>query len=224
MRLIQKLVPLCCWLSLYLFAWSANADDGAPDSFFATGVSAKPVRAVAVQADGRILLGGMFTDISGFPTRSVARLHPDGTVDKDFYAAISGSTPAVHALAVQPDGKILVGGVFSSVDGTERGNLARLNSDGSLDREFSASGLGANGKVNALALQPDGKVLLAGSFTRVAGMPRGYVARLNADGSLDKTFGEHPGANWYVSDIALQPDGKVLVCGNFTRFNSTRAC
>jgi uncharacterized delta-60 repeat protein len=221
-RLIQKLVPFCCCLSLYLFAWSANADDGVPDSFFATGVSAKPVRAVAVQADGRILLGGMFTDISGFPTRSVARLNPDGTMDKDFYAAISGSTPAVHAIAVQPDGKILIGGVFSSVDGTERGNLARLNSDGSLDREFSASGLGANGKVSALALQPDGKVLLAGNFTRVAGIARGYVARLNADGSLDKTFGEHLGANWFVSDIALQPDGKVLVCGNFTKFNSSK--
>ncbi|MEG0923252.1 MAG: delta-60 repeat domain-containing protein, partial [Comamonas sp.] len=67
----------------------------------------------------------------------------------------------------------------------------------------------ANGTVNSVAVQPDGKVLVGGAFTQVGGQTRNRLARLNADGSLDASF--NPDANGTVNSVAVQPDGKVLV-------------
>lgn len=91
----------------------------------------------------------------------------------------------VSAIAVQPDGKVLVGGNFSGVGGGPRGGVVRLNPDGSPDASFGGSGLGASGSVAAVVLQPDGKILVGGSFTSYDGVARGNILRLNADGSPD---------------------------------------
>jgi len=223
-----------CWLTFVVALAACPSSDleaqpaapGVPDGFFASGEIAGPVRAVVAQPDGKVVIGGGFTNVSGFPTLRVARLNPDGSVDTTFYAGIAGgggaAQPSVDALAVQPDGKILIGGQFSSVDGTIRNNVARLNIDGSLDTSFSSDHQGPNAKVNALALQPDGRILIGGRFNRVGDAARGRLARLNVDGSLDRGFAEgRAGAEATVSDIALQPDGKVLVAGYFRKFNSS---
>ena len=107
-------------------------------------------------------------------------------------SALDGFDPgangnAVDVLAVQPDGKILVGGEFGLLGGSARIFLGRLNADGSLDTSFNP---GADGGVYALAVQPDGKILVAGAFTMLGGggtgtTPRSSLGRLNADGSLD---------------------------------------
>jgi uncharacterized delta-60 repeat protein len=98
----------------------------------------------------------------------------------------------VNSIAVQSDGKVLIGGLFTSYNGTSRGYVARLNTDGSLDTGFLATGAGAGGltypDVNSIAVQSDGKVLIGGLFTSYNGTSRGYVARLNTDGSLDTGF------------------------------------
>src|SRR5439155_21620324 len=121
----------------------------------------------------------------------------------------SGVDGRVNAIAVQPDGKVVIGGGFSTVKGGLRTSIARLNADGSLDNSFDP-GSGANGGVNAVALQPDGRLIIAGGFTTVNGIARKFVARLNADGSVDSSF--DPGAvSAGVSSMALQPDGKQLV-------------
>ncbi|WP_198973132.1 delta-60 repeat domain-containing protein, partial [Xylophilus sp. ASV27] len=86
------------------------------------------------------------------------------------------------SLAVQPDGKVLVGGGFTQLGGQTRTYLARLNADGSLDTGFNPD---ANNAVYSLAVQPDGKVLVGGAFTQLGGQTRNRLARLNADGSLD---------------------------------------
>jgi uncharacterized delta-60 repeat protein len=113
---------------------------------------------------------------------------------------------------VQPDGKVLVGGEFTTLGGEARNNIARLNVDGSVDLGFNP---GANDRVYSLAVQPDGKVLMVGDFTTLGTQTRNRIARLNADGSVDGGF--NPNANsGAVRSLAVQPDGKVLVGGLFT--------
>jgi uncharacterized delta-60 repeat protein len=136
---------------------------------------------------------------------------------------MSGVSPVgfhggVAAVAVQPDGKVLIAGLFTTVNGTNRNSIARLNADGSLDGSFNP-GTGVNGTVSSVALQLDGKVLIGGSFTSVNGTNRNNIARLNANGSLDGSFDPGTGANGIVRSIALQSDGKVLIGGDFTTVN-----
>jgi uncharacterized delta-60 repeat protein len=114
-------------------------------------------------------------------------------------------------MVMQADGKILVGGWFSSLGGQTRNRIARLNSDGNLDSSFNPV---ADNFVNTLALQADGKILLGGWFSTLSGQPRNRIARLNADGSLDTSF--NPGADSEVYSLAIQADGKILVGGVFS--------
>lgn len=122
----------------------------------------------------------------------------------------------VTALAVQVDGKILLGGGFSTYNGVSRNRIARVNTDGSLDVTFDP-GSGASSSVAALAVQADGKVLLAGFFTTYNVVSRSRIARINTDGSLDASFNPGTGANNTVSALAVQADGKILLGGQFTR-------
>jgi len=166
-----------------------------------------------------VLLGGNFTTIAGVSRNRIARLNSDGSLDTGFNPG-TGANNNVWALAVQFDGKVLVGGEFTTMDGVSRNRIVRLNSDGSLDTGFNP-GTGANGIVLALAQQPNGKVLIGGAFTTIAGVSRNYIARLNADGSLDTTFESSSGPNLQVNTMALQSDGKVLVSRRSTACRGT---
>ncbi|HNQ90928.1 MAG TPA: cadherin-like beta sandwich domain-containing protein [Verrucomicrobiota bacterium] len=166
-----------------------------------------PVRNVTVQADGKILFGGDFTAVDGFPRHRIARLNPDGVLDASFDPDASFR---VHCVAQQPDGKILVGGEFTLLGGVAHSRIGRLEMNGAPDPGFNVT---ANGPVRALALQPDGKILLAGTFTAVGGQTRLRIARLHPDGTLDSL---NPGANGSVEAIALLPDGQIVVGGLFT--------
>jgi uncharacterized delta-60 repeat protein len=166
------------------------------------------VSALAVQADGKILVGGSFTTIGGQPRDRIARLNPDGTLDTAFNPGANGS---VGALAVQADGKIVVGGSFSELGGQPRGNIGRLNPDGTLDAAFNPGE--GTGSVRTLVVQADGKIVVGGSFTELGGQPRDNIARLNANGTLDAAF--DLGADDMVRALAVQADGKILVGGNF---------
>jgi len=171
---------------------------------------------MALQTDGKIVVGGNFTTLGGgASTRRdfIGRLNPDGTVDTSFNP---GAGAAVSALAIQADGKILVGGAFSTLGGGTRRYIGRLNTDGTLDTSFDP---GAGGALAALAVQADGKILVGGSFLTLGGggtgtTPRNYIGRLNPDGTLDTSF--DPGAGSLVYAFALQADGRILVGGNFT--------
>jgi uncharacterized delta-60 repeat protein len=203
--------------------------DGSLDVSFDPGANGD-VYAFAVQADGKILVGGWFTTLGGGGTGTttrncLGRLNADGSLDATFNP---GATNAINALALQPDGKIVVGGFFFTLGGggtgtTARSMIGRLNADGSLDTGFNP---GANDSVEALSLQPDGKILVGGMFTRLGGggmgtTTRNQLGRLNADGSLDTSFdpgvGSIPLRSPSVPAVAVQPDGKILVGGGFTR-------
>ncbi len=131
-----------------------------------------------------------------------------------------GANIDVYTVVLQPDGKIIIGGLFTSYIGTTRNHIARLNTDCSLDNSFDP-GTGANNNVYTAALQPDGKIIIGGSFTTYNGTTRNCIARLNADGSLDNTFYPGSGADNSVKTITLQPDGKIIIGGHFTLYNGT---
>ncbi|MCA8829614.1 T9SS type A sorting domain-containing protein [Hymenobacter pini] len=117
----------------------------------------------------------------------------------------------------QADGKYIIGGNFTAINGVAASRLARLESNGTLDVAFTTA-CQANGPVTSLALQPDGRLLVGGSFTTLAGSPRTYVGRLEASGALDASFAPYtPPARTSggVSKVLVQPDGRVLVSGLF---------
>src|SRR4029077_14958951 len=148
--------------------------------------------------DGKILVGGGFTYFDDRPQGRLVRLNPDGSVDATF-ACGSGADEAILALCVQPDGKILVAGDFTLLNNAARPHIARLLPDGAADNSFNP-GAGPDKSVRSLAIQSDGKVVIACTFQRVAGALRNNIARLKADGSLDQTFdpgeGVGGGAPW----------------------------
>ncbi|MCX7556018.1 delta-60 repeat domain-containing protein [Xanthomonadaceae bacterium JHOS43] len=121
---------------------------------------------------------------------------------------------AVNVVVAQPDGKLIVGGQFTTWNGQALGSLGRLIPDGSRDAAFAPDIVG---EVYSVALQPDGKVLAAGAFTQVAGVAQAGLARLDADGSLDASF--MPVVNGPVHVVAAQADGGVLVGGDFSQVN-----
>jgi uncharacterized delta-60 repeat protein len=142
------------------------------------------------------------------------------------FSTDGGFDLAVHAIEIQPDGKILVGGWFTNYQGSTANGIIRLNADGSIDNSFStitgfeySSGL--FGGVYSIALQSDGKILVGGSFTLFDGQIANRIIRLNSDGSKDNSFDNSIGFNDTVKDITIQPDGKILVGGAFTSYKSS---
>ncbi len=184
------------------------------------------IYALALQNDGKILIGGSFTSLNASPRTNLARLNPDGTLDAGFKPVVmSGGSyfPAapgvLNSLAVDSQGRILVGGDFTSVYGQVRTNLARFNSDGSLDTNFSAVA-GTDYAVDSVALEKYGKILIGGNFNVVNGVTNKYLARLNSDGTLDRSFNTGSGPDDIVLSIALQSDGKVVLGGGFVDINT----
>jgi uncharacterized delta-60 repeat protein len=196
-------------------AWCPGAlvrldTDGRKDSAFLVSSLAYGPETMAMQEDGKILVGGVFDKIGGQSRTKLARLNPDGTLDPSFTPAIDGP---VRPIAVQADGKILITGIFNSVAGQAHTNLARLNPDGTVDAAFHAD---VNSWVFWMAQQTDGKIVLGGQFTRVNGQSRVGLARLHPDGTLDHEFSPGVDGNGLVYSVAIQVDGKILVGGDFT--------
>jgi uncharacterized delta-60 repeat protein len=192
-------------------------DDGSLDSGF--NVAAGPnrsVRTMALQPDGKVIIGGLFTVVAGTNRNYIARLNHDGTVDT-FLNPGAGADNPVNAVALLPDGRLAVGGAFTTFNGVPRQGIALVSTNGSLDLGFDP-GLAANGVVYAVAVQPDGKILIGGDFTRVGTNDLRRVARLNLDGSVDSSFNPAGGANGPVRAILVQSDGSIVLGGTFTSF------
>jgi uncharacterized delta-60 repeat protein len=186
------------------------------------------VWALALQPDGKVIVGGNFSKYNGIDIISIARLNADGTLDTTFNQGGFGTDATIFDIVLQPDGKILIAGSFTQYNRVARSRIARLNADGTLDTTFSQTGSGLNDLVSVMVLQPDGKVLVGGQFTAYNGIARSRVARLNADGTLDTTFSQtglglhyHNSNNGGVRGIALQPDGRMIVGGGFDRYDTT---
>jgi uncharacterized delta-60 repeat protein len=195
--------------------------DGALDTGFNPDANST-VTSVAVQADGKILLGGAFTSVGGIPRNSIARVNANSMLDSGFNPNVNID---VRSVAVQADGRILLGGNYDGSGGSARNSIMRVDADGTLDAGFNPKVSYGNDTafdfkcVNSVAVQADGKILLGGRFTSVGGFLRNNIARLNADGALDAGF--NPNANSTVNSVAVQADGKILLGGDFTAVNGT---
>ena len=200
--------------------------DGTMDSTFYSGLSQPTVYAIAVQADGKILVGGSFSSYVGVTRNNLARLNADGSVDVTFLNGLTGASGNVRCIQIQPDGKILIGGDFTVVNGTSRTHVARLTSTGALDTGFSTTTISGS-TVYALALQPDNSIVIGGNFSAYYynnGLSNySYnIARLYADGSMDITF---TCSNSYFATtyaLGLQSDGGILAGGNFIYSQANR--
>ncbi|MEQ1932693.1 MAG: choice-of-anchor D domain-containing protein, partial [Fimbriimonadaceae bacterium] len=200
---------------------------GDPELAFNPSIDGSAVRTIAVQPDGKAIIAGSFTSVNGVPRNNIARLNANGSLDMGFDPN-TGSD--VTSVALQADGKILLGGYFTTLQpngaasAVARSRIARINADGSLDSSFDPN---ANGSVNIVAMQADGKIILGGGFTTLqpngaaSATARSRIARINADGSLDTGF--NPRANFPVYCAAVQADGKVLLGGQFTTLQPNEA-
>ncbi len=178
------------------------------------------VSAMLLQPDGKVIIAGEFTAVNATNRNNIARLNPDGSLDTSFDPGI-GPNNIINAMALQSGGQIVIGGDFTALDGSNYSYVARLNADGSLDTSFS-TGLGPDRFVNAVAIQPNGQILIGGAFDTINLISSHSIARLNTDGSLDTSFSTGSGADNAVDAITLQTDGKILIGGEFDSFNGTR--
>jgi len=204
-----------------LFGQSPTANDG-----FDPNVNGA-ILVATTQRDGKVLVGGAFTTVQPngasdkIDRNYVARFNADGTLDDGFNP---NANDQINAIALQPDGKVLIGGLFTTLQPnnaaapTARNRLARLNADGSLDTAFNPDvGGGLAPQVTSIVVQANGQIVIGGTFRSVGSVVRNYIARLNANGSLDATY--NPSPNSAVLSLALQGDGKVLAGGSFTALN-----
>jgi uncharacterized delta-60 repeat protein len=216
-------IPLCrCQLRLHarlkeaaqlivgLLVLSCAASAATVDPAFAP-VANGIVSTLAVQPDGKVLVGGSFTAIGVVPRAYLARLMPDGSLDTSFQTSLDG---AVRVIRVQADGRLLIGGNFTLVDGTLRGPLARLHANGTLDTTFAPAIAG--GGVGSLVLLQDGNVITGGEFTTVGGAPRPLIARLDSGGGVDTTFEPDLGPVTQLGTLAVTADGHVIASGSYT--------
>ncbi len=207
--------------------------DGTRDPTFIAAVNATPcgdIEDIIVQPDGKIIIVGNITFCVGSTinnNENILRLNTDGTIDNSFQVQANGFN--VKKVLLQNDSKIIIGGVFSNINGVSREGLARLNPDGSLDTTFDI-GTGFNDAVNSIALQSNGKLIVVGDFTTYNGATQNKIVRLNTDGTVDTSFSSGNGPGRYspssnstfirdIETVSLQSDGKIIIGGNFNRYN-----
>jgi uncharacterized delta-60 repeat protein len=186
-----------------------NADGTQDGAFTMSSAAPYMLSRFALDAMQRIL----FLGVSDRPDVRYFRLNPNGDRDVSFNPSVSLFSQ-VYAVARQADGKILIAGKFTQVNGLERGSLARLNADGTIDPTLDA-GPGFNNPPKYLLPQADGKIIAVGDFTTFKNVARPGIARILPDGNLDLAFAPDF-ADGTVTTAALQSDGKILIAGYFS--------
>jgi uncharacterized delta-60 repeat protein/uncharacterized repeat protein (TIGR01451 family) len=193
-------------------------ENGSIDDSFSVGLGTDgSINYAAIQSDGKIIIVGNFTEINGHPSRNIARLNVDGSVDFSFDVG-SGATGSLDVVKIQDDGKILFGGVIGEYNGVVRYGIARVNNDGLLDNTFNPS-VNSN-SINDICLLENNKIVIVGDFSSLSGIERNKIARINENGSVDATFDPLIGFDNAPKQVISQIDGKLLVGGNFTNFRN----
>lgn len=220
--MLKRLSLIC---STWLVFNVVCAQPGSLDLSFNPGTGLNGgIQSLELQPDGKILFAGSFSSYNGVTMNDIGRVMPDGVIDPSFNSG-TGVNGGVNTLAIQPDGKVLIGGFFQDYNGVSRNGIARLNTDGSLDASFdpgqgvsTAGGFG-DGLVYKIIVQSDGRILVGGSFTRFDGIECNGLVRLNANGSLDLAFALDSNADVVVLALSIQSDGKIVVGGGTTQEN-----
>lgn len=188
--------------------------NGTLDTTFNPPTLNNVVYTVATQSDGKIIAGGAFTN-QGYTEPFLAKITSQLDPDTTFNPGV-GPGNAVYTFASQSDGKIIFGGAFTTYSGSSANRIERINTDGTIDTSFN-QGVGFNGDVFAIKIQPDGKILVGGSFTSYSGSAsQNRIIRLNSNGTRDTTFNQGTGASSTVYDLQLQSDNKIIAVGAFS--------
>jgi uncharacterized delta-60 repeat protein len=179
------------------------------------------VNTIVIDSNGKIYVGGFFTTYKGVQANRIIRLNPDGSKDTEFDNS-TGFNGAVTTIAIDSNGKIYIGGSFSTYKGVSAWNIIRLNPDGSKDTGFDNS-TGFNTFVRAIAIDSNGKIYVGGTFSSYKGVEANEIIRLNPDGSKDTEFDNSTGFNNIVYDITIDSNGKIYVGGLFTTYKGVEA-
>jgi len=200
-----------------------NVDGGLDTSFDAGNGPDELLRAVQVGDDGTVYVGGSFDLWAGASNHSLVALDPDGTqrsVGQFARDGFSESTDDVRDIEVLPGGGLLVAGWFAKYQGVDRTGVVKLSPDGNLDSSFVPPTLASSNVVNSLAVQPDGKVLVAGSFSSVNGNTVRGLVRLDRDGTLDPSFNPGAGVDFggWIESVESTSTGSLIAGGRFTGY------
>lgn len=185
--------------------------DGSVDEDFDVSAAMRPVGSFSIypMADGRFVFGS---------SRKIARLLADGSVDPSFRPARSGPS-SVDAATVQPDGKIVVGGNFTQVDGVLRSGLVRLDPDGTVDQDFDPENGLVLSEIRSIATDIEGGVWVVGGPLAPNGDTLPLLARYLPDGSLDPDVHIEFGANSVIQSVVVDSQGRVTFGGRFNTVN-----
>ena len=181
------------------------------NTFLLNGFTVNPniVDYILILSDGKILIA------TSSPSYGLFRLNTNGSKDTTFTDGIMNGF--IEEIAVQSDGKILIGGSFTTHNSVTKNRLLRLNSDGTVDNTFDI-GTGFNLSVTSIFVQSDGKIIVGGTFTLYEGITKTRIIRLNSNGSIDNTFNAETGFNNTVRDIIVQSNSLIYVGGLFTTY------
>jgi uncharacterized delta-60 repeat protein len=181
------------------------------------------VTSLALEASNQKLVAvGAFSTFSGSAATRIVRLNSDGTMDTTFNtgAGFNGNPTSV---VVQPDGKVLVGGNFSTYSGSTANRIVRLTASGTIDPTFPTAS-GANNIVYSVASSgSNGRIVIGGTLTTYSGSTVNYFAVLTSSGSIDSTFNVGTGFDNQVRAVAIQPDNKILAIGTFQNYSGSPA-
>jgi len=206
------------------YGFTKRTTSGDPDSSFASNIgsaagSGQTVYAIAVQADGKILVGGTFTTWNGAAAVRLVRLNTDGTRDTSFTTAIGSKYGyTVYAVLVRPsDQKIFV--AYGTSTNTR---VDLLNTDGSDDATFTSYAI--NNTIYALGMDSAESLFIGGAFTTVNSASYRYIAKLLSTGGVDTGFASTTKCDAAVYGIKVRSDDKVYIVGQFTTYTSARPC
>jgi len=197
--------------------------DGSRDNTFDIGVGFDNwVRTIESQSDGKVLIGGWFSEYQGVSANRIVRLNSDGSRDNTFDIGVGFNGNSLRFIKIQADGKYIIAGDFSQYQGINANRMIILNSDGSRDNSFDV-GQGFPNTVNNVIrygnIQGDGKIIVVGDFTEYQGVSTNGIVRLNSDGSRDNSFDIGNGFNDNVLDLKVKNDNKLVLSGSFTEYN-----
>jgi uncharacterized delta-60 repeat protein len=191
-------------------------NNGSEDTGFSLTPYNGAVLDAALSTDGKIYIAGAFVNFAASGIRNLARLNTNGTIDTTYNTG-TGGNGSVYGVAIQPDGKVVAGGFFTTFNGQYARGVIRTNADGTLDQTFNP-GLGiSSGGAYDVFIQSDNKILVGGSFSVFNNVSRRGIARLNSDGTLDGTLTDQ--VSGFLYHVSQQPDGKVLIGGAVSAVN-----
>ena len=168
---------------------------------------------------GNLYVVGDFTTYKGSSYNRIIKINKnDATADTSFNPG-TGFNLVANTIAIDSSGRLLVGGNFTSYNGTSINRIVRLNTNGSIDSSFNAGTGFSPSQVRRIRIDPSGRILVGGDFTSYNGVSANRIVRLNTDGSRDNSFNIGTGFNSFVSDIGFAASGQLVVVGEFSSYN-----